>query len=107
MSSEEERALKKKRQAEERRKQRKIEQLESRIAELEEEIEEIQKKMCDPAILSNSKKLTELDRKQNEAQTELDQLVSRGEYLAARLMAELLEFQFVDAAEWRRFIRHG
>ena len=73
LSSEEERALKKKRQAEERRKQRKIEQLESRIAELEEEIEEIQKKMCDPAILSNSKKLTELDRKQNEAQTELDQ----------------------------------
>lgn len=73
LSSEEERALKKKRQAEERRKQRKIEQLESRIAELEDEIEEIQQKMCDPKILSNSKKLTELDNKQKDAQTELDQ----------------------------------
>lgn len=73
LSSEEERALKKKRQAEERRKQRKIEQLENRIGELEEAIEEIQKKMCDPKILSNSKKLTELDKKQNEAQAELDQ----------------------------------
>lgn len=73
LSSEEERALKKKRQAEERRKQRKIEQLENRIGELEEAIEEIQKKMCDPKILSNSKKLTELDKKQNETQAELDQ----------------------------------
>lgn len=73
LSSEEERALKKKRQAEERRKQRKIEQLENRIGELEETIEEIQKKMCDPKILSNSKKLTELDKEQNEAQAELDQ----------------------------------
>ena len=41
------------------------------------------------------------------AQTELDRLVSRGEYLAARLMAELLEFQFVDAAEWLRFDYDG
>ncbi len=72
LSSEEERAQKKKRQAEERRKQRKIEQLEARISELEEEIEEIQKQMCDPKILSNSKKLTELDKKQTEAQEELD-----------------------------------
>lgn len=32
-----------------------------------------------------------------------DALVSRGEYLSARLMAELLGFDFVDAAEWLCF----
>lgn len=32
-----------------------------------------------------------------------DALVSRGEYLSARLMAELLGFDFVDAADWLRF----
>lgn len=32
-----------------------------------------------------------------------DYLASRGEYLSARLMAELLGFAFVDAAEWLRF----
>ena len=39
--------------------------------------------------------------------TEQDYLVSRGEYLAARLMAELLEFTFVDAADWLRFDSAG
>ena len=37
------------------------------------------------------------------ARTEQDWLVSRGEYLAARLMAELLGFAFVDASEWLLF----
>ena len=32
-----------------------------------------------------------------------DELVSRGEYFSARLMAAYLGFQFVDAAEWVRF----
>lgn len=35
--------------------------------------------------------------------TERDALASRGEYLSARLMAELLGFAFVDAADWLRF----
>ena len=37
------------------------------------------------------------------AETERDALASRGEYLSARLMAELLGFAFVDAADWLRF----
>ena len=36
-----------------------------------------------------------------------DYLASRGEYLAARLMAELLGFAFVDAADWLRFDSGG
>ena len=32
-----------------------------------------------------------------------DYLASRGEYLAARLMADLLGYEFVDAADWLRF----
>ena len=41
------------------------------------------------------------------SRTEDDFLASRGEYLAARLMAELLGFAFVDAAEWLRFDYDG
>lgn len=41
------------------------------------------------------------------SRTEEDFLASRGEYLAARLMAELLGFAFVDAAEWLRFDYDG
>ena len=37
------------------------------------------------------------------AETERDALASRGEYLSARLMAELLGFAFVDAADWLHF----
>lgn len=33
----------------------------------------------------------------------IDYLVSRGEYLAARLMADYLGFSFVDATQWVRF----
>ena len=32
-----------------------------------------------------------------------DELVSRGEYFSAKLMAEFLGFQFVDATEWVKF----
>lgn len=35
------------------------------------------------------------------------QLVSRGEYLCARLMADLLDFTFIDAAEWLHFDAAG
>lgn len=36
-----------------------------------------------------------------------DELASRGEYLSARLMADYLGFDFVDAAEWLRFKLDG
>ena len=36
-----------------------------------------------------------------------DELVSRGEYFSARLMAAYLGFQFVDAADWIRFNMDG
>ena len=35
------------------------------------------------------------------------ELVSRGEYLSARLMADYLGFDFVDATEWLRFKLNG
>ena len=37
------------------------------------------------------------------AQTSCDFIASRGEYLSARLMAELLGYTFVDSAEWLQF----
>ena len=36
-----------------------------------------------------------------------DELVSRGEYFSARLMAQFLGFRFVDAADWIRFHMDG
>ncbi len=36
-----------------------------------------------------------------------DELVSRGEYFSARLMAAYLDFQFIDAADWVRFRMDG
>ena len=33
----------------------------------------------------------------------MDELVSRGEYFSAKLMAAFLDFQFVDAADWVKF----
>lgn len=36
-----------------------------------------------------------------------DYLASRGEYLSAKLMADLLGFSFVDAAEWLKFDYNG
>ena len=36
-----------------------------------------------------------------------DELVSRGEYFSAKLMAAFLGFQFVDAADWIRFNMDG
>lgn len=36
-----------------------------------------------------------------------DELVSRGEYFSARLMAAYLDFQFIDAADWVKFNMDG
>lgn len=41
------------------------------------------------------------------SKTERAFLASRGEYLSARLMAELLHYEFLDAASWLRFDRTG
>lgn len=37
------------------------------------------------------------------AQTSRDEIASRGEYLCARLMAELTGYRFIDSAQWLRF----
>lgn len=50
---------------------------------------------------------SEFDRlRQNQAISQ-DELVSRGEYFSALLMAELLGFAFVDAKDWLRFELDG
>ncbi len=36
-----------------------------------------------------------------------DELVSRGEYFSARLMAKFLDFKFIDAVDWVRFNMDG
>ena len=36
-----------------------------------------------------------------------DELVSRGEYFSARLMAAYLDFQFIDAVDWVKFTLDG
>ena len=46
-------------------------------------------------------------RKKMEKGISQDELVSRGEYFAARLMADYLGFAFVDAAEWLVFNLDG
>ena len=46
---------------------------------------------------------TRLDAKQ----ISQDELVSRGEYFSAKLMAAYLDFQFVDAVDWVRFNMDG
>ena len=40
-------------------------------------------------------------------QVSQDELVSRGEYYSAKLMAAYLDFQFVDAADWIKFNMDG
>ena len=72
LSAAEERILNKQKQAEERRLKRQKEKLERDIEEKEQEIESIQNEMCRPAVLSDHKKLNDLDQKLREAQADLD-----------------------------------
>jgi len=44
-----------------------------------------------------------LRQKLDKKEISQDELVSRGEYFSAKLLAALLEFQFVDAADWIQF----
>ena len=51
--------------------------------------------------------LNAIRRRLEEKTISQDELVSRGEYLSAKLMAAFLDFEFVDAAEWIRFNLDG
>lgn len=48
-----------------------------------------------------------LKRRLDEGAVTRDELVSRGEYFSARLMAAYLGFQFVDAVDWVKFHMDG
>ncbi len=45
----------------------------------------------------------ELKKRVDAKQVSQDELVSRGEYFSAKLMAAFLGFQFIDSADWVRF----
>ena len=51
--------------------------------------------------------LSAIRRRLEEKTISQDELVSRGEYLSAKLMAAFLDFDFVDAAQWIRFNLDG
>ncbi len=51
--------------------------------------------------------LEELKRRIDAKQVTREELVSRGEYFSAKLMADYLGFQFVDAADWVKFRLDG
>ena len=51
--------------------------------------------------------LAELKRRLDEKTITQDELVSRGEYFSAKLMAAFLGYKFVDAADWIRFNLDG
>mgnify|MGYP001163281595 CR=1 FL=1 len=72
LSPAEERALKKKLQAEQKRSERERRKLEETIDNLETEVKEIQEEMCRPEVLSDSGRLSELHEKLKSSQEELD-----------------------------------
>ena len=49
----------------------------------------------------------DLKKRLDAKQVSEDELVSRGEYYSAKLMAAFLDFEFVDAADWIRFNMDG
>ena len=51
--------------------------------------------------------LEELKKRIDAKQISREELVSRGEYFSAKLMAAYLDFQFVDAADWVKFNMDG
>ncbi len=83
LSPEEERAYKKKLQAEERRRARELDQLEKEIADLEETISETEDLMCTEEMLSDPIKLAELGDKLTADKEELEYLYARWEELSA------------------------
>lgn len=73
LSAAEERALKKKKEAEERRRIREKEKLEALIEKLEEEISDMEAEMCLPENLANPQLLTELDEKVKDSRVKLEE----------------------------------
>lgn len=73
LSPAEERALKKKKEAEERRRIREKERLESLIEELEDKIGQTEGEMCKPENLANTGLLTELDEKVKDLRVKLEE----------------------------------
>lgn len=73
LSPAEERALKKKKEAEERRRSREKEKLEALIEKLEEEIADMEAEMCMPENLANPQLLTELDEKVKDSRAKLEE----------------------------------
>ncbi len=73
LSPAEERALKKKREAEERRRIREKERLEALIEELEGKISEMEAEMCKAENLTNPQLLTELDEKVKDSRVKLEE----------------------------------
>ena len=51
--------------------------------------------------------LTDLKRRIDAKKVSREELVSRGEYFSAKLMASYLNFQFIDAADWVLFNMDG
>ena len=54
-----------------------------------------------------TEELNELKAKVTSKQVTREELVSRGEYFSAKLMAAYLGFQFIDAADWVKFNMDG
>ena len=79
LSSQEERQLKKQREADERRRQREIEKIEAEIERLEKEIRELEKEMEKPS--SDYSRLSKLGNKHNELKLELEDAEFRWESL--------------------------
>ncbi len=72
LSSAELRRLQKQKEAEERKLKREKERLEKAISELEDEIAEVEKQLCDPAIMSDHEKLAELSEVMTNKKESLD-----------------------------------
>lgn len=58
-------------------------------------------------LSGNIEKELETVRESFSKKTSVDEIVSRGEYLSAKVIAEYLGFDFVDSAEWLHFRSDG
>ena len=75
-----------------------FEQITSRYLQIRDELE---------LKLDLESEFAELKQRLDSKSISQDELVSRGEYFSARLMAACLGFQFVDAADWITFNMNG
>ena len=75
-----------------------FEQITSRYIEIRDELQ---------LDLDLETEFAELKQRLDAKEVSQDELVSRGEYFSAKLMAAFLGFAFVDAADWIRFNMDG